>query len=70
MKKRKLSKEDLMICDAEENLHCRCIWRVHSGVTDKTKNIFLESAWFNPVDIRIRVFAMVWNDAATRFEKH
>jgi phenylalanyl-tRNA synthetase beta chain len=71
-KERKLSKEDLMICDAEGGI---CIAGVfgglHSGVTDKTKNIFLESAWFNPVDIRKTSFRHnLRTDAATRFEKN
>ncbi|HEU5167144.1 MAG TPA: phenylalanine--tRNA ligase subunit beta, partial [Chitinophagaceae bacterium] len=71
-KERKLSKEDLMICDAEEGM---CIAGVfgglHSGVTDKTKNIFLESAWFNPIDIRKTSFRHgLRTDAATRFEKN
>ncbi len=71
-KERKLSKEDLMICDAEEGV---CIAGVfgglHSGVTDKTKNVFLESAWFNPIDIRKTSFRHgLRTDAATRFEKN
>ncbi len=70
-KERKLSSEDLMICDASEPM---CIAGVfgglHSGVTDKTKNIFLESAWFNPVSIRKTSFRHgLRTDAATRFEK-
>lgn len=70
-KKRKLSSEDLMICDAKEGV---CIAGVfgglHSGVTDKTKNVFLESAWFNPVDIRKTSFRHgLRTDAASRFEK-
>ena len=71
-KERKLNKEDLMICDAEGGI---CIAGVfgglHSGVTDKTKNIFLESAWFNPVDIRKTSFRHgLRTDAAARFEKN
>lgn len=71
-KERKLSKDDLMICDAEGGM---CIAGVfgglHSGVTEKTKNIFLESAWFNPVDIRKTSFRHgLRTDAATRFEKN
>ncbi|HMK03492.1 MAG TPA: phenylalanine--tRNA ligase subunit beta, partial [Ferruginibacter sp.] len=52
-KERKLSAEDLMICNTEAPM---CIGGVyggsHSGVSASTKNIFLESAWFNPTDIR------------------
>ena len=70
-KKRKLSSDDLMICDAKEGV---CIAGVfgglHSGVTEKTRNIFLESAWFNPVDIRRTSFRHgLRTDAAMRFEK-
>jgi phenylalanyl-tRNA synthetase beta chain len=70
-KKRKLSADDLMICDAKEGV---CIAGVfgglHSGVTGKTKNIFLESAWFNPVAIRKTSFRHgLRTDAASRFEK-
>ena len=52
-KERKLFAEDLMICNVETPM---CIGGVyggmHSGVTAATKNIFLESAWFNPTTIR------------------
>ncbi|HEX8315399.1 MAG TPA: phenylalanine--tRNA ligase subunit beta, partial [Flavisolibacter sp.] len=70
-KERKLSSEDLMICDATSPM---CIAGVfgglHSGVTAATKNIFLESAWFNPVSIRKTSFRHgLRTDAATRFEK-
>ena len=71
-KERKLGKDDLMICDTEGGI---CIAGVfgglHSGVTDKTTNIFLESAWFNPIDIRKTSFKHgLRTDAATRFEKN
>ena len=70
-KERKLSSEDLMICDAVEPM---CIAGVfgglHSGVTEKTSNIFLESAYFDPVFIRKTSFRHgLRTDAATRFEK-
>lgn len=70
-KERKLSAEDLMICDAQKPL---CIGGVYgginSGVTATTKDIFLESAWFNPVNIRkTSVRHGLRTDAATRFEK-
>ncbi|MCU7547964.1 phenylalanine--tRNA ligase subunit beta [Chitinophagaceae bacterium LB-8] len=70
-KERKLSSEDLMICDAEEGM---CIAGVfgglHSGVSEKTTNIFLESAWFDPTFIRKTSFRHnLRTDAATRFEK-
>jgi phenylalanyl-tRNA synthetase beta chain len=70
-KERKLNSEDLMICDASLPM---CIAGVfgglHSGVTGNTKNIFLESAWFNPTFIRKTSFRHgLRTDAATRFEK-
>lgn len=72
-KERKLSTEDLIICDG--NSQPMCIAGVFggskSGVTASTKNIFLESAWFNPVDIRKTSFRHgLRTDAATRFEKN
>ena len=70
-KERKLSAEDLMICNAEAPM---CIGGVYgglySGVTAGTKNIFLESAWFNPLTIRkTSLHHGLRTDAATRFEK-
>ena len=50
---RKLSAQDLMICNAEKPM---CIAGVFggldSGVTDSTTEVFIESAYFNPVWIR------------------
>ena len=50
---REMSKEDLMICDAQKPM---CLAGVFggegSGVSESTKAIFLESAYFNPVSIR------------------
>ncbi len=70
-KQRKLSAEDLMICNADEGM---CIGGVYgginSGVKATTKNIFLESAWFNPQTIRKTSLRHgLRTDAATRFEK-
>ena len=71
-KERKLNEADLMICNA--NSEGMCIGGVfgglHSGVSDTTTNIFLESAWFHPVSIRKTSFRHgLRTDAATRFEK-
>jgi phenylalanyl-tRNA synthetase beta chain len=70
-KERKLSADDLMIFNSKNPM---CIGGVfgglHSGVTSATKNIFLESAWFNPAIIRKTSFRHgLRTDAATRFEK-
>jgi phenylalanyl-tRNA synthetase beta chain len=43
---------------------------IRSGVKGTTKNIFLESAWFNPISIRkTSIRQDLRTDAATRFEK-
>jgi phenylalanyl-tRNA synthetase beta chain len=68
---RKLHKDDLMICDAEKPM---CIAGVfgglESGVTESTENIFLESAYFNPISIRKTAKRHALNtDASFRFER-
>ncbi len=68
---RALDTEDLMICDAEKPM---CIAGVfggkHSGVSEDTKSIFLESAYFNPVSIRKSAKRHGLNtDASFRFER-
>ena len=70
-KERKLSAEDLMICNADGGM---CIAGVfgglNSGVTEQTTAIFLESAFFDPTAIRKTSFRHgLRTDAATRFEK-
>jgi len=67
----KVSDEDLMICNEKEGM---CIAGVfgglHSGVTEQTKNIFLESAFFEGITIRKTSFRHgLRTDAASRFEK-
>jgi phenylalanyl-tRNA synthetase beta chain len=50
---RKLSADDLMICNAEAPMTIAGVYGgKHSGVSAETKNIFLESAYFNAVSIR------------------
>ncbi|MCC7521971.1 MAG: phenylalanine--tRNA ligase subunit beta [Flavobacteriaceae bacterium] len=69
---RTLHEEDIMICDAESNPMCMggVFGGLHSGVTDNTKNIFLESAYFNPVAIRKTSKRHALNtDASFRFER-
>lgn len=70
-KERSLHQDDLMICDEKEGM---CIAGVfggmHSGVTERTRNIFLESAFFEPIGIRKTSFRHgLRTDAASRFEK-
>ncbi len=68
---RELSADDLMICDAKTGM---CIAGVFggnkSGVTEKTKNIFLESAHFDPATIRNTAKNHgLSTDASFRFER-
>lgn len=68
---RKLFVDDLMICNAKEPM---CIAGVfggaESGVRQATKNIFLESAWFNAVSIRkTSKRHNLKTDASFRFER-
>lgn len=69
---RSLSEEDIMICDANSTPMCMggVFGGLNSGVTDGTKNIFLESAYFNPVSIRKTSKRHALNtDASFRFER-
>jgi phenylalanyl-tRNA synthetase beta chain len=68
---RSLSGGDLMICNVNEGM---CIGGVfggiESGVSGQTKNIFLESAYFNPAYIRKTSKRHQLNtDASFRFER-
>ncbi|MDX6746129.1 phenylalanine--tRNA ligase subunit beta [Polaribacter sp. PL03] len=69
---RKLSSEDIMICDAESNPLCIAgvFGGSKSGVTEHTTSIFLESAYFNPVSVRKTAKRHALNtDASFRFER-
>ena len=70
-KERKLAAADLMICNGQEAMCIAGVFGgVKSGVKPGTKNIFLESAWFNPVGIRkTSVRLGLRTEAAARFEK-
>jgi len=70
-KERKLSAEDLMICDAGGGIAMAGVFGgLHSGIGESTCNIFLESAWFDPVDIRRTSFRHgLRTDAALHYEK-
>jgi phenylalanyl-tRNA synthetase beta chain len=68
---RELHEDDLMICDADKPM---CIAGVfggmHSGVSESTNSIFLESAYFNPVSVRKTAKRYALNtDASFRFER-
>lgn len=71
-KMRSLNSEDIMICNGNEEPMCfgGVFGGLESGVTKNTVNIFLESAWFNPIYIRKTSFRHnLRTDAAIRFEK-
>ncbi len=68
---RKLTRSDLMICSAERPM---CIAGVYggldSGISDTTTDVFLESAYFNPVWVRKTAKRFGLNtDASFRFER-
>lgn len=70
-KERKLQANDLMICNAEEGM---CIAGVFggakSGITEKTKHVFLESAYFSPDYVRrTSLHHGLKTDASFRFER-
>jgi phenylalanyl-tRNA synthetase beta chain len=68
---RKLSADDLMICSATEPMCIAGVFGgVKSGVKPTTKNIFLESAWFNAVVVRKTSKRHgLKTDASFRFER-
>lgn len=68
---RKLQQNDLMICNAEEPMGIGGVFGgSKSGVKENTKNIFLESAWFDPVFIRKTArHHGLHTDASFRFER-
>ena len=68
---REMNERDLMIANTEEAM---CIAGVfgglESGVTEKTKNVFLESAYFDPVTIRKTSRRhQLQTDASFRYER-
>jgi len=68
---RKLSDNDLMICNAKEPM---CIAGVFggldSGVTNNTNSIFIESAYFDPTSIRKTAkYHKLNTDASFRYER-
>ncbi len=70
-KERVLKASDLMICNAQEGM---CIGGVFggikSGITENSKNVFLESAYFSPEYIRrTSMHHQLKTDASFRFER-
>ena len=71
-KERKLQNFDLMICDGEDNGMCIAgvFGGIKSGVTEKTSNIFLESACFSADFVRRTAqYHGLKTDASFRFER-
>jgi phenylalanyl-tRNA synthetase beta chain len=68
---RKLSAEDLMICNMESPMCIAGVFGgISSGVKDTTTNIFLESAYFNAVSVRKTSKRHgLKTDASFRFER-
>ncbi len=68
---RNLSSKDLMICNTMEGMCIAGVFGgIKSGVTESTRNIFLESAYFNPVAIRKTSKRHgLKTDASFRFER-
>jgi phenylalanyl-tRNA synthetase beta chain len=68
---RRLSNKDLMICDASEPMCMAGIFGgAQSGVSNSTKNIFLESAYFDSVYVRkSSKLHNLKTDASFRFER-
>jgi len=68
---RELHEDDLMICDAEKPMCIAGVFGgINTGVTESTKAIFLESAFFDSVSIRKTAKRHSLNtDASFRFER-
>ncbi|NND79352.1 MAG: phenylalanine--tRNA ligase subunit beta [Maribacter sp.] len=68
---RDLHVEDLMICDGEKPMCIAGVFGgINTGVTENTKSIFLESAYFDPISIRKTAKRHGLNtDASFRFER-
>lgn len=66
-----LDAEDLMICDKEKPMCIAGVFGgINTGVTEDTKSIFLESAYFDPVSIRKTAKRHgLSTDASFRFER-
>lgn len=68
---RKLNGKEAMICNSKEPM---CLAGIlggkDSGITEQTKNIFIESAYFNPVVIRKAAkYHRLSTDASFRYER-
>lgn len=70
-KERKLRDDILLICDAEKPLGIAGIMGgENSEITSQTKNVFIESAFFDPINIRkSSKFLGLQTDSSYRFER-
>jgi phenylalanyl-tRNA synthetase beta chain len=70
-KERSLQASDLMICSASEGMCIAGVFGgVKSGITETSKNVFLESAYFSPEYIRrTSMHHQLKTDASFRFER-
>lgn len=70
-KERTLTADDLMVCNAKEGMCIAGVFGgVKSGVSEKTKSIFLEGAYWNPNYIRkTGMHHQLKTDASFRFER-
>ncbi|MGD8306856.1 MAG: phenylalanine--tRNA ligase subunit beta [Ignavibacteria bacterium] len=70
-KVRELDKDTLMICDAERNVAIAGVMGgENSEVYDDTKNVLIESAYFNPSSVRrTSKYLLLSTDASYRFER-
>ncbi|MEO1652917.1 MAG: phenylalanine--tRNA ligase subunit beta, partial [Bacteroidota bacterium] len=69
---RKLSDQDLMICDDQDTPLCIAgvFGGLNSGVSDKTRHVFLECAYFSPAYVRkTSQFHGLKTDASFRYER-
>jgi phenylalanyl-tRNA synthetase beta chain len=68
---RSLDEDDLMICDGEKPMCIAGVFGgINTGVTENTRAIFLESAYFDPVSIRKTAKRHgLSTDASFRFER-
>lgn len=68
---RKLSNEDLMICNGDTPMCLAGVFGgLDSGVTENTTEIFLESAYFDPISIRKTAKRHgLYTDASFRYER-
>jgi len=68
---RKLSTEDLVVCDAKKPVGLAGVMGGYETmITDKTRNIVIESAWWDPITVRkMSRRHAIHTDASHRFER-